>query len=82
MKIHDHQGLVALLQALDPSVLGQGRRQHRKLVQARAAMRRLVYNTKSMRLNRLFRWSREYARAESRLRQLNVVLNRRIGGAS
>lgn len=66
------------------SVLGQCARQHRKLKQARAAMRRLIYNTKSMHLNRLFRWSRAYARAQQRGRGFCVLLNRRarFGGAS
>ena len=70
---------------IDQSVVGQCVRQHRKLVQARAALRRLIYCTKSMHLNRLFRWSRQFARAEAQLRKLNVVLNRRVrleGGAS
>lgn len=70
---------------IDQSVVGQCARQHRKLVQARAALRRLIYCTDSMRLNRLFRWSREFARAEAQMRKLNVVLNRRVrleGGAS
>ena len=67
---------------LDASVVGQCARQHRKLKQARAAMRRLVYSRKKV--PRLFRWSHAYARAQEKMRGLSVVLNRRarFGGAS
>ena len=67
------------------SALGQILRQHRKLEKARLAARRLIYFTKTMHLNRLWRWKRCLDDGDAKMRKLCVVLDRRArwveGGA-